>query len=136
MMKRHEKSYLMEIWEVFGTLSHVVSQSLFRNGAFYRVVCWSFSQSVISEIHYLWPSSFPLKCLKFDVDSRNGTKNSENVSRFWDKCIWTRSWKFSQCTIGYLASAVNVLRNTYKISSDSRGDILLNNFFQNYWNTF
>ena len=34
MMKKHDKSALMEISEVFGTLSQVYSQSVFWNGAF------------------------------------------------------------------------------------------------------
>ena len=50
-MKKDDKSALMEIFQVFGTLSHVDCQSVFRDGAFYRVVCRSFSQSLISEIH-------------------------------------------------------------------------------------
>ena len=39
---------------------------------------WSnevFSQSLISQIHYLSRLSFFSKRLKFDVDSRNGRKN-------------------------------------------------------------
>ena len=74
MMKTHDKSALMEISQVFGTLSHVESQRVFHNDAFYRVLRRSFSQSVISETRQLWPSSFFSKCLKFDVDSRNQKK--------------------------------------------------------------
>ena len=49
MMRKHDKRTLMEVWKVFGTLSHIDCQSTFRNGAFYRVVYRSFSQSVISD---------------------------------------------------------------------------------------
>ena len=37
-MNKDDKSALMEIFQVFGTLSHVDYQSVFRKGAFYR---WS-----------------------------------------------------------------------------------------------
>ena len=50
-MNKDDKSALMEIFQVFDTLSHVDYQSVFRKGAFYRVVCRRFSQSVISENH-------------------------------------------------------------------------------------
>ena len=33
MMKKHDKSAVMEIWQVFGTLSHVHCQSVFLNSA-------------------------------------------------------------------------------------------------------
>ena len=38
------------------------------------------------EIHQLWRSSFYSKCLKSNVNSRNGTKNSEKVVCFLDNC--------------------------------------------------
>ena len=130
-MKTHYKSALMVILEVFGTLSHVDCQSVFRNDAFYRVVERSFSQSVISEIHQLWPSSSFSKCLKFDVDSGNRTKNWESVFRSSDNSIWIGRGKFSQCSIGYLPSAVNLLRSIPKISPNSTVDIFQINFCQN-----
>ena len=71
------------------------------------------------------------KCLKFDVDSRNGTKNQENVSRFSDNCIWIGTCKFSQTWTGYLPSAVNVLTKTPNISSNTRGDIFQMKFTEN-----
>ena len=51
MMKKDDKSALMDILQVFDTLSHVDCQSVFPNGTFYKKVWQSFSQSVISEIH-------------------------------------------------------------------------------------
>ena len=50
-MNKDDKSALMEIFQVFGTLSHVHCESVFRNDALYKVVSRSFSESVISEIH-------------------------------------------------------------------------------------
>ena len=38
IMKKYDKGALMDILQVFGTLSHVDCQSVFRNGAFYRKV--------------------------------------------------------------------------------------------------
>ena len=37
-IKTHHKSAIMEIFQVFGTLSHVDCQSMFQNEAFHRVV--------------------------------------------------------------------------------------------------
>ena len=119
-MEKHDKSILRKIWQVFVTLSIADCQSVFRNGTFYRVVWRSFSQSVVSEKHKRWLSSFSSKCLEFDVDSRNCTKHSENVVRFPHNYFWIGSFKFSQSWTGYLPSAVNVLTNTPKISSVTR----------------
>ena len=55
------------------------------------------------------------KCLKFDEESRNGTKQSEKLFGFKDNCIWVGEGKFSQSRTGYLSLAVNVLRNNSKI---------------------
>ena len=49
--EKHEKSALMDILQVFGTLSDVDCQSVFRNGTLYKGVSRSFSESAISEIH-------------------------------------------------------------------------------------
>ena len=119
----------MDILQVFEKLSHVDCQSMFRNGGFHRVVWRIYWRSVISEIHQLWLPSF--FCSTLDVDSRNGTKNPEKVFRFSDSFILIQSGKFSECSIGYLASAVIVLRNTNKISRKCRGDVFEINFTQN-----
>ena len=88
MMKKHDKSALMEIFQVLGTLLHVDCQSVFRKNAFYRVVWRDFANSEISEIHYLWPQSFFSKCLKCYVDSGNGVKSSKNIFQMSNNCIW------------------------------------------------
>ena len=36
--EKHEKSALMDILQVFSTISHVDCQSVFRNAGFHRVV--------------------------------------------------------------------------------------------------
>ena len=71
------------------------------------------------------------KCLKFDVDSGNGTKNQQKVYRFSDNCIWIGSCRFSQDWTGYLPSTGNVLTNTSNISPNTRGDIFQINFTEN-----
>ena len=130
--EKHNKSTLMEILQVFRTTSHVDCKSVFWNGAFYRKVLRSFEQSVISEIYELQPSYFFSKCLKFDVDFRNGKKHWENVLRFLGNCICIESYKFSKTSTGYLPSAVNVLRNTPKILAKTRGDNFQIKFSQKY----
>ena len=69
--------------------------------------------------------------LKFDVVSRNWTKNPEKYFGFSDNCIWLGSCKFSQPWTGYFPSAVNVLTNNPKISPNTRGDIFLMKFTEN-----
>ena len=64
-----------------------------------------------------------LKMFKIWCSSRSGTKNWENVFRFWDNCIWIGSCKLSQSWTGYLALSVNVVTNTPKISLNTRADI-------------
>ena len=88
-------------------------------------------KSVISEIHQLWQSSFFSTCLTFYVDSRKGTEKSEKTFGFADNCIWIRSNKYSHSWTGYLASPVNVLTNTPKISPNPTGDIFGMNFPEN-----
>ena len=79
----------------------------------------------------LCQSSFVPKCLKFDIDSRNGIKNWEKNFYFLDNCIWIRSGKSSQSCTRYFSSAVIVLKNTPKISAKTRGDKFQINFHEN-----
>ena len=74
---------------------------------------------------------FVSKFLKYDVDSRNGTKNSEKVDCFSDNCIWIGSCRLSQPWIGQFPSDVNVLTDNPNISPETRGDIFQINFPQN-----
>ena len=74
---------------------------------------------------------FIFKCSKFDVGSRNGTKNSEKHFRFWDNSISIGSCKFSQTWTRYLALAVNVLTYTPKTSPKTRRDTFGINFPEN-----
>ena len=136
MIKKHDQRGHIDILQVFRTLSHVDCQRVFWKDTFYRKVWQSFSKSAISEIHLVWPSSFLWKCVEFDVDSRNGTNNSEKVFGFSDDCICIGNCKFCQSSTGYLASAVNVLRDTPKISRNSGWDIFQINLSQNDENTW
>ena len=95
------------------------------------MVSGRFAQSLISEMHYVWLPSFFSKCLKFDVDSGYGTKSAEKLFRFWDNSIWIGICKFSESWTGYLPSAVNVLTNTPKFSTETREDTFGINFPQN-----
>ena len=71
----------------------------------------------------LWRSSFFSLCSKLDVDSRNGTKNWENDFLFSDNCLWIGRSKFQQSRTGCLSSAVNVLKNTSRISHITKGNV-------------
>ena len=71
------------------------------------------------------------KYLKFGVDSRNGTENSEKAFRFSDNWIWIASRTFSQSWTRYLSAAIHVLTNIFKISASTMGEILQVNFPEN-----
>ena len=60
---------------------------------------------------------------KFDIDSRNGTRDSEKGFAFKYNCIWILDDKFSKSRTGYLSLAVNALLNATKISRITKGDI-------------
>ena len=104
-----------------------------------RVPKLSFTQCGLSKFftvcNFRYSLAMPIiffpKCLRFDVDSRNGTKNWEKVLRFLQNCIWIGSCKLSQSSTGYLPSAVYVLTNTPKISRRTSGNIFQMNFPQN-----
>ena len=136
MKKKNDQSTIMEISQVFGVLSQFDCQCVLWNNASWRVLLPSFSQSAISEKHYLWRTSFPSKCLKFDVDSRNGIKNWEKLFHFSNSCIWIGHAKFWQSRTKYFPSALNVLTLTPKISPITRGDIFRINLPENYEKTW
>ena len=74
-----------------------------------------FSESVSSNIHQLWGSSFFGKCSKLNLDFENGQNNWENFFCFWDSCI-SRCWN-SVCLLRreYFSLAVKLLKNISKI---------------------
>ena len=61
----------------------------------------------------------------------NWKKKKEKVFGFSNNCIWIRSGKCSQTSTLYLASPVNVLTNTSKISGNTRGHIFKFKFSEN-----
>ena len=127
-MKKHDKSSVMELSQVFrdaftcSMWKRDLKQRFLESGLTKIFTVCNFENILAMRIIFFW------KSLKFDVDSRNGIKNSENIDRFSDNCIWIGSCKFSQPWTGYLPSAVNVLTDTPKISPHTRGDILQINF--------
>ena len=60
-------------------------------------------------------SSFFSKCLKFNLDFKNGEKNWEKVFCCWGNCIWIDIVKLCLLRAGYFSSAVNVLTSSPKI---------------------
>ena len=58
-------------------------------------------------------------------------QNLKQIFRFSDKCIWIGSCKFSQSSIWYFPSGVNMLRNKAKISPNTSEDIFQINFPEN-----
>ena len=91
----------------FRELSNQVFHSLyFRKYISYEYLLFVFSKSLV-----------------FYINSRIGTKNSENVFGFLDNGIWIGRSKFSKFRRLYLSSEVNVLTNTPEISQLSLREI-------------
>ena len=67
---------------------------------------------------------FFLKMLKYNLDFKNAETRSEQISCFWDNCIWIGCIKFSLLRREYLSSAVNVLKNSSKSFHISKRDFL------------
>ena len=63
---------------------------------------------------------FSSKCLKIDVNSRNGTKTSENVSQILDNSIWNGRGRFSQFRRGYSPSTIIVSATPLKFQKSQR----------------
>ena len=57
-------------------------------------------------------------------------KNLRKSFSFWDNWVWIGSYKFSSSWTRYLLSAVNVLTNTPKNSSNIRRSIFQTNFLE------
>ena len=66
--------------------------------------------------------------MKFNIDLKNATKNSEKVFCFWDNCIRIGIVKLSLWRRGYFSSAGNVLTSRPKI-----WDVNNRDFFQLNW---
>ena len=59
--------------------------------------------------------NFFLKCLKFNLDSKNAMKKQQNVFAFLQNCIWIGNGLFSLSWWKYSSSSVNVLTSSPKI---------------------
>ena len=73
-------------------------------------------------------TAFLSKCSKFHVDFKNAAENSEEVSSFWDNCIWIGIVKWSLLRRGYFLLAANALTSSPKIWHVNNRD-----FFQHSW---
>ena len=74
----------------------------------------SFSESVISEMHQLWGSSFFWKCSKFNKNSKNVETKSEKFFCFRDNIIWIGCLELYLLWRKYLSSVVNMITNLPK----------------------
>ena len=95
---------------------------------FLDIYLTTFSESVISKLQNIWPSSFLSKCWKFQPHFKNAVKNWEKVLCFWCNCKWIGIFKLSLLTRGYFSSAANILTSRPKI-----GNIKNRDFFQLIW---
>ena len=88
----------------------------------------TFSDSVISEKQKLWGSSIFSKCLKFNLNFKNGAKNSEKFFCFWYNYIWIAIVRLSLLRTGYSSSAASVLTSSPKIWHVNKWEFFEHNF--------
>ena len=125
---KYGKSAVVHISTVFGPFFHVACWRVRWNVTFQTYIQSTFSESLISENHCLWVSSFFWKCSKFNIHLRNGSKNSEKDFIFPDNSIWIGCVQLSLLRIEYLSSAVNVLTNSLTILNSSNIDLFQLNY--------
>ena len=89
---------------------------------FLDIYLTTFSECVNSEIQNLWGSSFFWNHLKFKLDFKNSTQNSQKIFCFWDNCIWISIVKLSLLGTGYFSSAGSVLTSSIKICHVNKRD--------------
>ena len=130
VIDKYGKAAVVDIGTVFGHVFHVACGRVVWNVTYERFIQSPFSESVTSEIHWLWGSSFFWKCSKFNVDFKNEEKIWEKVFCFWDNSVWIDCVKLSLLRREYLSSAVNVLTNRLKILHSTNLDFLQLNYVQ------
>ena len=130
VINKYEKGTVVQIATVFVPVYHVVCWRVFWSGIFQTFIKSPIAQTVISDIHRVWGSSFCWKCSKFNADFKNEAKNCEKVFCFCDNSIWIGSVKLPLLRREYLSSAVNVLRNSLKILHSTNLDFFQLNYVQ------
>ena len=128
VINKYGKAAIAHIGTVFGAVFHVPCGRVLWNVTFQTFIQSPFSEPVISEIHWLWGSSFFWKCSKFNVDYRNAEKSLEKVFCFWDNSIWIGCVKLCLLRREYLSSAVNMWTNSFEILNSSNIDLLQMNY--------
>ena len=105
------------LWSIFPHCLGTFTMPLVKGSLkqyFLDIYHFKFPESGPSKIQNEWRSSFLAKCLKFNVDFKNSSKNSEKVFCFWDNCIWNGIVKLSLCSARYFSLAPNVLTSSLK----------------------
>ena len=81
--------------QCFGAFNMLTVYECSDTGIFTHLSSLDFLRTIISQTSNIWESSFFSKYSKCCVDFGNAKKNSENIFRFWDNCIWIRCVNYS-----------------------------------------
>ena len=106
--EKHENA-LLQVLQKFGTSTVILKWCFLESGLSKFFVVYNFRNKVAMTIVLF------SKCLKFDVDSRQRTKESIKVFGFRDNFILIGDVNISQSWTRYFSLAVSVLWNTPKI---------------------
>ena len=100
--------------QCFGPFTMLLVKSSPETGLFRHLsnhVFWSpYIQKYISN-----EGHFFRKISRFDLNLENARKNSKNIFRFWDNCIWKCCYKVPLLRTEYLLFAANGLKKSPKI---------------------
>ena len=130
VINKYDKGTVVQIATVFVPVDHLVCGRVFWSVIFQTFISSPFSETVISEIHLLWGSSFFSKCSKENAYFKKEDKNWEKVFYFWDKCIWICCFKLRLLRREYLSSAVTLLTSSLKILHSTNLDFFGLNYLQ------
>ena len=99
--------------QCFGPFTMLLVKSYPERGLFRHLsnhVFWSpYIQKYISN-----EGHFFRKISRFDLNLENAKKNSKNIFRFWDNCIWKCSYKVPLLRTEYLLFAANGLKKVLR----------------------
>ena len=97
----------LDFWDIY--LVTFLRVRKFKNRSAVRVICF-------------------LKNFKIESKPKKCKKNSENIFRFWDNCVWKSCYKLPLLRRQYFSSEVNVLANSPKTLDITQRDFFDLNF--------
>ena len=103
VINKYGKTAVVQIWTLFGRVYHVSCWRVLWNGTFLTFIWPRLWESVVSEIHKLWVSSFFWKCSKLNIGIKTAEKIEKKSFVYIDKCVWIVYVEYSLSKTEYLS---------------------------------